>query len=260
MRSKYLAAMVLAAGLPAVTMAAETEGSDGADKAKWSGDMALGLLFQRGNTNSDSLNASINATRDSAFWRHTFKADANNEKEKNPDTDEYQRTAENYYASYKLDRKLGENSKNYLFNVGTYEKDTFSGYQYEASYALGLGRRWLETDRQTLDLELGPGYRVQCLEPEDSYGDCANTEESAIARLGLKYTLQVTENSDFRQEVTSEFGDGSAKTRSESVFDTKINSHFSLRLRYLLETDSNAPDGTENTDQEFSVGLAYKFK
>ena len=63
--------------------------------------------------------------RDSEKWRHTFKADANNEKEEDPDTEEYNRTDENYFASYKLDRKLGEDAKNYLFNVLTTRKIIF---------------------------------------------------------------------------------------------------------------------------------------
>lgn len=143
MRSKYLAAMLIAAGLPAVSAAAEE--AEGA--SKWTGDIGVGLLFKRGNTNSDSTNGNVNMARDSAKWRHTFKADANNEKEEDPDTEEYTRTDENYFASYKLDRKLGEESRNYLFNVATYKKDNFSGYHYEASYAIGLGRRWIESDR-----------------------------------------------------------------------------------------------------------------
>ena len=125
MRSKYLAAMLIATGLPVASLAAEEAAEDGA--TKWSGDIGIGLLFKRGNTNSDSTNANANMSRDSAKWRHTFKADANNEQEEDPDTEEYTRTDENYFASYKLDRKLGEESRNYLFNVLTYKKDNFSG-------------------------------------------------------------------------------------------------------------------------------------
>ena len=109
MRSKTIAAMLLAAGLPAVSVAAEDAATDeGSEVSKWSGDIGIGLLFKRGNTNSDSTNANVNMARDSEKWRHTFKADANNEKEEDPDTEEYNRTDENYFASYKLDRKLGE--------------------------------------------------------------------------------------------------------------------------------------------------------
>ena len=257
MRSKYLAAMLIAAGLPAVSVAADGE----ADEAsKWSGDVSVGLLFKRGNTDSDAVNAHVNASRDSAFWRHHFKADANNQKERDPDTEEYNRTDEKYFSSYKLDRKLGEDSPNYLFNVLTYEKDNFSGFHYQASYAIGLGRRFIENEAHTLDLEAGPGYRVQCLDPEDSYSDCANTEESAIARLALKYHWKISENAEFKEEISSEIGEDSTSTRMETSLTSKINSHFAPRLRHLLEHESKVPAGSKESDHQVTVGLVYTFK
>lgn len=257
MRSKYLAAMLIAVGLPAVSVAAE-EAEEGA--TKWTGDIGVGLLFKRGNTNSDSTNANVNMSRDSTKWRHTFKADANNEQEEDPLTEEYVRTDENYFASYKLDRKLGDNSKNYLFNVVTYQKDNFSGYHYEGSYAIGLGRRWIDSDRQTLDAEFGPGYRVKCLDPQDTYFSCRDSQEDAIARIGIKYDLNVSDNTVFREDFSTEIGEEGADTRAETSLTTAINSKFSLRLRHLLEHDSDAPDGTSETDHTFSVGVVYSLK
>jgi putative salt-induced outer membrane protein YdiY len=258
MRSKTIAAMLLAAGLPAVSVAAEDAATDeGSEVSKWSGDIGIGLLFKRGNTNSDSTNANVNMARDSEKWRHTFKADANNEKEEDPDTEEYNRTDENYFASYKLDRKLGEDAKNYLFNVLTYQKDNFSGYHYEASYAIGVGRRWIDSDLQTLDAEIGPGYRVKCLEPQDTYMSCHNSEEDAIARIGIKYELRVSDNTTFKEDFSTEVGEEGADTRAETSLTTAINSSFALRLRHLLEHNSSVPPGTKETDHTFSVGVVY---
>jgi len=259
MRSTYFAAMLIAAGLPALSAAAEEGASE--EAAKWTGDIGVGLLFKRGNTNSDSVNSNVNASRDSSYWRHTFKAEANNEKEEDPDTEQYSRTEEKYFSSYKLDRKLGENSANYLFNVATYEKDAFSGNHYQASYAIGLGRRWIESDKQTLDLEAGPGYRVKCLEPQDTYFSCDDSEESGILRVALKYDLKISENTVFREDASSEIGDdGGSSSRAETSLTTAINSHFALRLRHLLEHESKVPAGTKETDHTFSVGLVYTMK
>lgn len=258
MRSHYLAALVLAAGIPAMAQGAEEASND--ESSKWTGDVGVSLLFKRGNTDSDALNAHANASRDSAYWRHTFKADANNEKKRDPDTERYQRTDENYFASYKLDRKLGENAKNYLFNVATYEKDNFSGFHYQASYALGLGRRWFDDGVHTLDTEVGPGYRVQCLEPEESYSDCGNTEESAIARLALKYRWQISENAKFSEDISSEIGEDASSTRMETALTSNINSHFALRIRHLLEHESKVPAGNHKTDNTYTVGVVYTFK
>ena len=46
MRSKTIAAMLLAAGLPAVSVAAEDAATDeGSEVSKWSGDIGICLLY-----------------------------------------------------------------------------------------------------------------------------------------------------------------------------------------------------------------------
>lgn len=248
----------------AASVAASATAAEG-DNLGWTADMAASLLFERGNTESNAVNGNLNAARESVRWRNTFKAEGTNKEEKvtNPITgrDEYERTSERYFGQYKLDRKLGEAGANYLFNVATYEKDTFSGFQYQASYALGLGRRFVDAARHTLDAELGPGYRWRCLEPSDAYTTCANEQNEGIVRVAAKYKWLISDSADFSQEVSSEIGeDGGASSRAESVLNSKINAKFSLRVRYLLEHESKAAPGSKESDHELTVGLVYTIK
>lgn len=226
---------------------------------KWTGELAAGLLVKRGNTDSNAISASANATRDSEKWRHTIKADALNEEDFNQLTEQYDRTSEKYFASYKLDRKLGEDARNYFFNVLTYDKDNFSGFHYQGSYALGLGRVFIDSDKHKLNAELGPGYKTTCFDPEDSYSDCDRKEEQAMARIAAKYVWQISEGARFTEEVESEVGEDNTSTRVESVLTTKINGSLSLRVRHLLTHESEVQPGFKETDHEFSVGVSYTF-
>lgn len=235
------------------------------NKLGWTADMAASLLFERGNTESNAVNGNLNAAHESVLWRNTVKAEGTNKEEKvlNPLTgrEEYERTSERYFGQYKLDRKLGDNGANYFFNVGTYEKDSFSGFQYQASYALGLGRRFIDSARHTLDAEVGPGYRWRCLEPSDAYTTCGNEQNEGIVRVAAKYKWLISDTADFSQEVSSEIGeDGGASSRAESILNSKINAKFSLRVRYLLEHESEAAPGAKEADHEVSVGLVYTIK
>lgn len=249
----------LAAGL-ATTPVLAAEG----DELGWTADIAAAMLFERGNTESNAVNGNLNAARESVRWRNTIKAEGTNKEEKvlNPLTnrEEYERTSERYFGSYKLDRKLGDNSANYFFNVATYEKDAFSGFHYQASYALGLGRRFISTERHTLDAEAGPGYRWRCLEKQDTYFSCDDEQNGAILRVAAKYKWLISDSADFSQEVSSEIGDDGASSRAESVLNSKINAKFSLRVRYLLEHETKAAPGTKEADHEFTVGLVYTIK
>lgn len=235
------------------------------DKFGWTADMAASLLFERGNTESNAVNGNLNAAHESVHWRNTIKAEGTNKEEKvlNPITnrEEYERTSERYFGQYKLDRKLGESGANYFFNVATYEKDSFSGFQYQASYALGLGRRFIDNAKHTLDGEFGPGYRWRCLEPEGGYTTCDREQNEGIVRVAAKYKWLISDTADFSQEVSSEIGeDGGASSRAESVLNSKINAKFSLRVRYLLEHESKAAPGSKESDHELTVGLVYTIK
>ena len=257
-----LTAAILAAVLGAPCAAMAEQGKPEADR--WQADVALGLTLERGNTAKNALNATSNMSHDGLKWRHTVKLEANNEEEKvedlsTPQDEEFERTDESYFGSYKADRKLGSARRNYLFNVLTYEKDTFSGFQYQATYALGFGRRLIETERHKLEAEAGPGYRWVCLEPETDYFDCQRDENQRILRLAAKYQWQINENVDFRQEVASDVGPDATSTRAESVLNSKLTQSLSMRVRYLLEHESKVLPGVKESDHLFTVGLAYKF-
>jgi putative salt-induced outer membrane protein YdiY len=86
---------------------------------------------------------------------------------------------------------------------------------------------------------------------------CHDSEENAIARVGIKYELKVSDNTTFKEDLSTEVGGDGADTRAETSLTTAINSRFALRLRHLLESDSSAPAGTNETDHTFSVGVVY---
>lgn len=247
---------MLPAAWPGVGYADEAGSEQTAEKKAWDIEVEASYLLKNGNSNSESVVGKASATHDGKIWRHAAQLEAVNTVGEDDNGDE-ERTAERYYASYKLDRKFDNGY--YLFNAFTYDKDRFSGYQYQASYAIGLGRRFIDTATQTLDLEAGPGYRTQCLEPDDSYFDCQNNEDSAIARIAGKYKWKISDTASFSQNVSSEIGEENTSLRSETSLTSKINDHFAMRLSYLLTRDSEVPAGTHKTDTETTVSLVYTF-
>jgi putative salt-induced outer membrane protein YdiY len=258
MRNLTLAA-VMAAGLAPVPVPAADEGDGTGDAVDgWSGELEFSYLLKRGNTESDSVVTKGDGEYEGHSWRHTAEFEAVNTTAENQTTGETERVAERYYFSYKLDRKLGE--KNYIFNVGTYEKDLFSGYHYRISYALGYGRSILDTERHELSAEIGPGYRIRCLEPEDSYRNCENHEDSPILRMAGQYRWDISESAVFRERISTEMSaDQGSISRAETSLSSQINDTLTLRLSHLLKHSSEVPAGTENTDHEVTVSLVVGF-
>ena len=225
----------------------------------WKGELELAYLIKRGNTESDTAQGKMNAERDGVKWRHTAKVEGSNTQAEDATTGDKVRTGERYFASYKLDRKLGDDSANYLFNILAYDKDLFSGYHYQASYAVGIGRRWLANDRHTLDTEFGPGFRSFCLEPETSYTSCDNTEDGAIARVAMKYNWTINEGAQFREEISSEIGEDASTVRAETSLTSRINGSLAMRISHLLKYTSEVAAPAKKTDNELTVSLVYSF-
>lgn len=229
------------------------------DPAAWTGDVELAYLINNGNTKSKTQIGKFSADREGIVWRQSSKVEGYNTQARDSTTGQDERTAEKYFSTYKLDRKLGASGRNYVFNIGTYTKDNFSGFHYEASYALGLGRRWLDSDKHKLDTEAGPGYRVQCLEPEDSYSDCQNKQEDGIGRVALKYEWKISDTATFKEDIYSEVSESSAVSRAETSLTSQINTHFALRISHLIKHNSDPAFGKRETDSELLVSLVYGF-
>lgn len=243
----------------AATLCAQTHAEEAAENGNaWTGEMALSYLITRGNSESDTLQGKVSAERDGVRWRHTAKAEGSNTQAEDA-AGIKTRTGERYFVSYKLDRKLGDNAANYLFNIVAYDKDLFSGYHYQASYALGIGRRWIDNGIHTFDTEVGPGFRSVCLEPETSYSDCDDTEDSAIARVAAKYNWKISDSAQFREDVSSEISDEITTVRAETSLTTQINGSLSARIAHLLKYTSEVQAPARKTDNELTVSLVYSF-
>lgn len=248
------AACMALLGTPMLAFAEDDQELDGS----WTGSLELSYLLKRGNTESDTARANLDAERDTENWRHNGKLEASGERSKATPDDDFETTAERYFGSYKIDRKFGE--ANYIFNVVTAERDRFSGYEYEASYALGYGRRLLQLPAHKLDAEIGPGYRWRRIDDDLLVDDEQDKhDDEAVLRLAARYTWQISEGSQFREEIVTEIEDGATHSRFVTSLTSKVNSRISMRITHTLRHNSEVQEGVEKTDQELSVGLVYGF-
>ncbi len=136
-------------------------------------------------------------------------------------------TAERYVFTAKSDLALSEMT--YAFGSLRYDDDSFDGFEYQASAALGIGWHLVNYDTQHLDLELGAGYRKTEL--------TVTGEESseAIGRLAQHYDINLGETSQFFQDLLVESGDSNTTTEFTAGLKVKINSKLALKLSYNVK-------------------------
>lgn len=213
--------------------------------AEWKGSSELGLLMQRGNSESDTLNAKFKVTRDAQPWRNSLRLEASNTSSAD------KRTGEKYLAETKTDYKLTERS--YIFNQIQYEDNRFSGYEYQASITFGYGNQVIKSEDMNLFLEIGPGYRVS--EQENS-GDKL---EEAVARFGERFDMALSKTAKLEQSLVVLSGDELTTTEFKIGVTSNLTKSFALKVGYGLKYSDTVAADKKHADEETTVSLVYSF-
>lgn len=235
-----------AEGNPENTGAApESATADEDGDATISGKGGLGLIVNRGNTNNENFNATLQLAVESTSWKHTFGIDALK-------TTEGETTvAERYLFTEKTDYTLNEHA--YIFGALRYDDDRFSGFKYQASLTTGLGWRVIDSDRTLFELELGGGYKRSKLEIDDT------NEKETIGRFGEQFRIQLTESTQFSQNLLTEWGDDQTISEFKAALNVAMNSRLAIQIGYTIKHTSNPPLDRKDTDRSTSVNLVYSF-
>lgn len=217
----------------------------------WEGEVELGMLIDSGNTNARTFKGLMYLQQERASWRNSIRL-SSRFREVDGNT-----TEERYHASTQADFKFNETD--YTFVRGRYDDDRFASLDYRVSAVSGYGRRaWQRGDRY-LDLSAGLGYSVTRFSvPTETQNEAVN---GVISRLALDLVYPLSINAEFRQQASTEVSLSTRESTSQSItsLQANVNQSFALKLAYIVERDSEVPEGVKNTDTETSLTLLYAF-
>ncbi len=211
----------------------------------WGGEGDLAYSRSSGNTDNQSLLAKLKLIYRQNDWVHTGQMEAVNSSEDGT------RSAESYTLRYQSDYSITETW--YAFGKGRYEDNRFSGYEYRATLAGGIGAHLIDDDVTTFNLEGGVGYRHS---KEQNTGV---TSDEAVIIGHAHYARVLTETTRFESNVDVESGADNTYIDGEMAVRVKINARLGLKVAYSVEHNTDVPVGTEKTDTLTSVGLNYSF-
>lgn len=215
-----------------------------APPAGWSGSLDLGYTALAGNSAATSLVAAARASRTDDRLTHHLEGRARNTEEHGV------RTAEAYHLAGKEDIAFGP--RDYLVVHTAWDKDLFSGYDWQLTAAAGYGRKVIDSERQQLSLETGPGYRHDDLPDGD-------TEDTGVLRAAADYRMDLSANSRFTQLVEADIGEDSTLARALSELAVSINASLALKVSVEFRRNSQPPAGSKNSDRTTLVSLGWKF-
>ncbi len=216
-----------------------------AESSGWSGSVGLGAVVTSGNTETTNLSGDAVAKLDQENWRHKFEAAALLAEDKGT------KTAERYMAGYKLDYKL--DARSYLFTALRAEFDKFSGFDEQLSATAGYGYRVLDSQSDTLALEIGAGMRQN----KFNNGD---TESESVGRAALDYIHRFSSgNAEFRQGILVLAGENNTSVDSVSAIRANLISSTAMEAALKIKHNSDPIEDRENTDSITSLSLVYGF-
>lgn len=225
--------------LPLSLFADESE-----EQSPWSGKAVLGYLATSGNTENSTLNTGFEVGYTSGDWTHRVEASAIKASE------DQMISAEAYELGWKSERRLTDHD--FLFGRLHWRRDRFGAYATQFSQTLGYGRRLIDNDKHTLNLELGVGAR----QSELQFG---TEENETIFRGGAYYKWRFSETAEFRQELIAEVGEENTYSESVTAVSVRLLGDLALVASYTIKHNSDVPPLTEKSDRYTALSLEYAF-
>lgn len=224
----------------------------------WSGKGEAGLVLARGNADTTSANAKVDAMDIVGAWKHTAHLAFLYGKNASFST------AQRLEGAWQTDYNFGK--KAFVFGSVNGENDRFDGFVYQVTLSTGLGYKFVDSDTTKLTGTLGAGYRR--LQPEELlktpdgrvYARLPGESTSdGVVSGGLEYLQQVTQTTKLTDKLLVQSGGQNTALANDFAVVVNINASLALSVGYGLRYNSNPPFGTKTTDQLTTVNLVYNF-
>jgi putative salt-induced outer membrane protein len=212
--------------------------------AQFTGEGEFGYHDATGNSNSSSLNGKLALNYLVGEWEHNLKLTGVSTQ--NADT----LTGERYL----LDTQMARTFSTVFYGFGSfrYDKDLFSGYEYQTNLIAGIGRRFWQQSDHIFNVEFGLGYQADRLQ-----GKQEHTQPILQSSLKLRYPLN--QQLSLAQDLVIHYGEQNVHTESISGLKVMMTEKLALKFSYTLKNNTQVLAGRDNLDKLTSLNLVYAF-
>jgi putative salt-induced outer membrane protein len=210
-------------------------GAGQVDAQDWSVKAEAGLVAARGNTHTDTANARFDVARETERWKQQFAARGVYS------SDDLETTAQRWDTRAQLDYNF--DPRTFSFVSGRYEEDRFSGFEYQSTYAGGLGRRFIDTELTKFNVQIGAGYKV--LRTSDSVAEDGLTfipgtrETDLIGQLTAQLDHAITGNTRVINKFLTEAGPDNTSIHNDLSLQVNMTRVLALALGYNVQYNTN---------------------
>jgi putative salt-induced outer membrane protein len=220
-----------------------------AANAEWKGKGEAGIVFARGNTETDTINLKLGMSTTVDRWKHELGLAALRA------TSSGTKTADRYLATWQSDYNFS--GRTFWFGGLRYENDKFSGFRYSASASTGLGYKFVDTDKVKLSGQVGLGLRR--IETEDTPSVAGTASNNAIATAGMSYENQLTATTKVVDKFAAESGSDNTLLSNFIGLEVKMTTALALAVGLDARHNTKPPAPLKKTDTLMTANLVYAF-
>lgn len=220
---------------------------------KWTGNIVMGGLIARGNTNTDSFNAAAHAERRSEQDRIILDGGYLYGREHIKGIPGKHETANDLFGSAEYDYFFTK--KFYGYGKIGAEHDTIAGLDLRLTPGVGVGYQWFETPALNFNTEAGGGllYRKYARD-----GDMTSATARLAYHLKVKFNDRVSGFHNFEylpglDELGDYYFDTDAGIRASIT--ERMFTEFKVDFRY----DSRPAAGRGSSDIRYILGVGWTF-
>jgi putative salt-induced outer membrane protein len=223
----------------------------------WTGKGQLGYSGSQGNTQASAANAMLDMGLLVDPWEHKLHLGAL-----------YGKSAdivasERYDADWQSQYNFASNY--YGYAALRYQRDLFSGFQYQASETVGVGYKIINSPTTKLSAQVGVGYRE--IRPEDLeqqpdgsyFRTLEDNQNSAVGTLGLDYSQAFTRTTTLSDKLLVEIGSADKLITDTIALTVKMSTRLALSLAYNIQDNTSPPAGLKRIDSTETANLVFAF-
>lgn len=215
-----------------------------ADDWETEAQVELGASYNTGNSEDENVRIRSRFDAERGVWGYRFNFDGF----RSSTRDEL--SAERFYAYGTTTHNYDED--NFSRIRLAHEHDRFSGFERQTDISVSYGQIWLRSrDDMEIDYTVGVGARSSKSSDDDI--------NEAIIRLSSLYTWDITDNSRFFQEISTDAGDSVVVSRSETGVESDILNNLSMKFTIRLRHQNNVPSDRKRLDTETAMTLLFRF-
>jgi putative salt-induced outer membrane protein len=241
--------------LSAGALAADPPPPDGV----WVGAAQAGLLESSGNTDASSLNAKLDLAETNGPSKNIFALGGLYSKSDGILSNE------RIEGRYEYDRKFSDR----FFWFGSVDgiRDLFSGFDYQATAAAGVGYTVIDNGATKLGTQVGIGY--QRLETQtlvkDSAGEVIQrtngpAQGDLVGTFGVNLEQKLTTNAKLTDKLLVTSGSLNTAVANDFAVTANVSGSLALSVGYGIRYNTDPAPGVKKLDQVSTVNLVYTIK